>query len=37
VNKVYLFGSPLWEKAGSYQAPFVHYDWVKMASEVVIL
>jgi len=37
VNKVYLFGSPLWEKAGSYQAPFVHYDWVKMASDFDIL
>jgi len=33
VQKIYLFGSLNWEKAGNYQAPFVHYDWVKLASD----
>lgn len=37
VQKVYLFGSATWEKAGAYAAPFVHYDWVKMGSDFDIL
>jgi len=37
VKKVYLFGSLQWEKAGNYQEPFVHYDWVKLASDFDLL
>ena len=37
VQRVYLLGSSTRDRSGEYLAPFVHFDWVKLASDYDLL
>ncbi|NTV94949.1 MAG: phosphotransferase [Thiobacillus sp.] len=37
VNRIYLLGSSTKDRSGVYKVPFVHFDWVKLASDFDLL